>query len=270
MKSRQQSYGTIAVACMTLIGCMAQCDRSMAEPQPVATLAATVQTLEGSLEVQRTGATESQSLSARAPLFGGDVTNTGLNSKATFLFNEGSRLDINSNSIVELTKPERVAGGRQSLFRLVRGEVFMRARSALAVQTRSATAAVRGTAFQLTSDVQGTSVLTVHEGSVDFFNPYGAVVVNASQQSTARFGFAPTTPVPVAIGIHNISWTRDLDQALLSGSVKGTVTSSVTRKKSFWNKGWVRNILLPAVVIGGIAAIVDDDDGPDPLRDNSS
>jgi hypothetical protein len=270
MKVRQRWYGTLAVVSIALIGCVVQCDRAVAESkQPVATLVATVQTLNGALEVQRTGTAATEPLQERAPLYSGDVTNTGANSKATLLFNEGSRLDVNSGSVVEFTKPVRVSGGRQSLFRLIKGEVFMRARSSLAVQTRSATAAVRGTAFDLTSDAQGNSALTVHEGSVDFFNAYGSVVVHAGEQSIARVGFAPTRPMPGPTGISNISWTLALDQALATGAgVKGNVTSVPPRRPSFWNRGWVKNLLVPALVIGVVGVIIDNNDNDDRRRND--
>jgi FecR protein len=256
MKLKRQGYGAMAGVCVTLFACVARCDRAGAESkQAVATLVATVQTLNGALEVQRIGLRESQAIQERASLYGGDVTNTGANSKATLLLNEGSRLDVNTGTIVELTTPVQVGGNRPSYFRLLKGEVFLRARSSLAVQTRSATAAVHGTSLDLTTDAQGVSTLTVHEGSVDFFNPYGTVVVGVGQQSTVRPGFAPTTPVPIA-AYSDTSWTQDLDRALAAGTGISALLKPLATKKTFWQKTWVK-IFMPAVLIGVVAAVVD-------------
>lgn len=248
------------IICMALLGYMVPCRMAVAEPrEQIATLVATVQTLNGALEVQRSGVREVQALRERAPLYGGDVTNTGTNSKATLLLNEGSRLDVNTGTIVEMTTPVQVTGNRQSYFRLLKGEVFLRTRSTLAVQTRSATAAVHGTSLDLTTDAQGNSVVTVHEGSVDFFNPYGSVVVRVGEQSTARPGFAPTAPVPIASYANDISWTRDLDQALAAGVAVNAILRPLARKKSFWKRTWVK-ILVPTLLIGAVAVAVNGDD----------
>ncbi len=61
----------------------------------------------------------------------------------------------------------------------------------------TATAAVRGTTLEMEVLEDGTTVLTVATGEVDFFNDLGSVTVQASQQSTARPGEAPSRPIVV-------------------------------------------------------------------------
>ena len=172
---------------------------------------ATVQTASAPLQVQRSGSAAAVALAQRDPLFIGDVVNTGA-VKATLLFDGGSQLRLNTGTIVELTAPQNV-GGKTSLFRLIRGEVFAQLRPGLAAQTNSATAAVRGTVFDLKVDDNDISTLVVVEGSVEFFNPFGTVAVAQSQQSVARPGQAPTAPVTVGNAGLIIEWTLDLNRA---------------------------------------------------------
>jgi tetratricopeptide (TPR) repeat protein len=67
----------------------------------------------------------------------------------------------------------------------------------LEVRAPGAIAAVEGTTFQLDVSEDGTTVLTVAEGRVQFFNELGNVTVLSSQQSTAQVGQAPTRPIVV-------------------------------------------------------------------------
>ncbi len=172
---------------------------------------ATVQTASAPLQVQRSGSAASAALAQSDPLFTGDVVNTG-GVKATLLFDGGSQLRLNTGTILELTPPQNV-GGKTTLFRLIRGEVFAQLRPGLAATTNSATAAVRGTVFDLRVDENDVSTLVVVEGSVEFFNPFGNVAVGQAQQSVARPGQAPTAPVTVGNAGLIIEWTLDLNRA---------------------------------------------------------
>ena len=167
------------------------------------------------MQVQRSSSATPIALSERAALFIGDVVSTGGGAKATLLFDGGSQLRLNSGTIIELTAPKTVGAGKSSVFRLLRGEVFAQLRPGLAAETRSATAAVRGTVFDLKVDENDASTLVDVEGSVDFFNPFGAVAVGQAQQSVARPGQAPTSPVTVGNAGLIVEWTLDLDRAVV-------------------------------------------------------
>ena len=179
--------------------------------QPVATVLTTI----GSNTVRKHGVTASTLLVIRGALSPGDVVSTGVKGKATILFSDGSQVRLNQNSRIELTPPVSAGKGKRSLFRVVWGEVWVRLRPGNAVQTRSAIAGARGTEFQLAVDQDETAILTVTEGSVDFFNEYGAVLVQESQQSVARLGSAPTTPVTVGNAGFIVEWTLDLERAAI-------------------------------------------------------
>ncbi len=138
---------------------------------------ATLQTANGSVTVRRTGAANFVALGANASLLQGDEVRTGANSKATLLFANGSQVRLNAKSSIVITPPVAVGRGKQSLFRVLSGEVLSRLRPGQAVQTRNAIAGVRGTVLHLKIDPDDSTTLTVVEGEVEFFNEFGAVIV---------------------------------------------------------------------------------------------
>jgi tetratricopeptide (TPR) repeat protein len=185
----------------------------LAHAQPPAV--ALVTTSKGTVSVRRKAGAVTVALVKSNVLHVSDIVATGANGKATLLFSDGSHVKLNSNTVIEITAPSNVRTGQQSLFRAVAGEVWARLQRGKAVQTRFAIGGVRGTEINLQVAVDGTTVLTVLEGSVDFYNELGAVVVNESQQSTVRPGQAPTAPVTVGNAGLLIEWTLDLNRALV-------------------------------------------------------
>jgi hypothetical protein len=137
-------------------------------------------------------------LAKRSYLNAGDVVRTGAKGNARLLLVSGSQIRLGQNSAVQLTESTTVKGGRRSFFRALAGQVYARLAPNSAVRTPTAVAGVRGTYIRLDVDGNdGTTVLTVLEGSVDFFNDFGEVIVKESQQSTAAPGTAPTNPIHV-------------------------------------------------------------------------
>src|SRR4028118_666829 len=129
----QKKSNTLRVLTRALMLTCVLCLADMVKAQPQPPSLATVQTLTGQLEVQRSGATTALLLAERSGLFASDVVSTGLDSKAGLLFNDGSRLLLNANTIVELTTPAPVGSGpvgkgNPSLFRLAQGAGAARAR----------------------------------------------------------------------------------------------------------------------------------------------
>jgi len=199
---------------------------------------ATVQAASGTLSVKRSGTTALAALRVRSNLNIGDLVGTGANSKATLLFTNGSQLRMNANSAVEITAPSNVGRGKTSLFRAISGEVWARLRPGQAAQTRSAIAGVRGTEFILQIAADDTTTLTVIDGAVEFFNPFGEVVVGQSQQSVARVGSAPTAPLTIENAGLILEWTLDLDRALIPREKvfvsldRPTVTTELAKRRA--------------------------------------
>ncbi|MGC9318628.1 MAG: tetratricopeptide repeat protein, partial [Armatimonadota bacterium] len=140
----------------------------------------------------RAGA-EGQWVQSRAGslLPGGSRLRTGPGGRAEIAFPDGTvfRMGQRSDLVVQAATQAKVS----------RGQIYARiiAGTAMKVSGATATAAVRGTTLSLEVAEDGTTVLTVATGEVDFYNDLGSVVVAESQQSTARPGEAPTRPIVI-------------------------------------------------------------------------
>ncbi len=121
----------------------------------------------------------------------GSRIRTGPRSKCQITFPNGSIIRMGERTDLVIQKATNV--------QLTTGQLYARiiSGSAATVTGEQATAAVKGTTLQFEVADDGTTVLTVAEGEVSFFNDLGTVTVAAAQQSTARPGEAPTRPIVV-------------------------------------------------------------------------
>lgn len=166
--------------------------------------------------MRRNASANSVALNVRNVLYAGDIISTGPRSGLTLLFINGAQVRVNANTTLTILAPEKTIKGKQKLFRVQRGEVWARLRPNDAIQTDTAIAGVRGTEIDLNVADDGTTVLTVLEGEVDFFNQYGEVTVRRNEQSVARPGTAPTTPVSIQNPGFIIEWTLDLSRSVIA------------------------------------------------------
>ena len=139
----------------------------------------------------------------------GDVVRTGAQSRAAILLADETQLKLSANTQLQLAVVRQSsnllvrvaqAGARadQSILNISGGEVWLRSKGApgaLRVSTPAVTAAIRGTEFDLRVASDGESTATVLEGSIDYRNEQGFVIVNAGEQGRARIGQAPTKTV---------------------------------------------------------------------------
>ena len=188
-------------------------DPGQAQVKPISVV--TVGTSGGQLSVRRKGTASISPLLPRHALYVGDIVFTGPRGRASLLFPDGAQVRLNANASIEITPPRRLRNGKVSLFRALAGQVWARLRPGNAIETRTAILGVRGTEIVLEVGDDGTTTLTVTEGSVDFSNEFGDVIVEQSQQSVARPGAAPTQPVTVANAGFIVEWTLDLDRAVV-------------------------------------------------------
>jgi hypothetical protein len=139
----------------------------------------------------------------------GYVIQTDPKGRAEVLFDDGTEVKIDIRTVLELL------ASRSRPVHVIRGQVFLRARSELRINTPTADCHVFGTDFHLAVAEDGTTTLTVVEGAVEFSNPQGRVVVRDGLQSTARSGQPPTTPKP-AVNLPNIIvWTDEVQPVAL-------------------------------------------------------
>jgi len=130
------------------------------------------------------------------PLFTKERVRTLTASRAAVLFLDETQVKLNAGAVLTIEDVRRESGG-PTTFQLLQGEGWFRTKnpkSGVTVRTPTAAAAIRGTEINLLVRA-GETVLTVVEGSAEFSNEQGAILVNAGEEATARPGAAPTKRV---------------------------------------------------------------------------
>ena len=171
----------IATWCLIFCGSMA----AYAQSRAIATLLAT----RGTVAVIRGGGPLAATRSGLL-LQAGDVVRTGANGSARLVTIDGKRATLGPNAVVEIA----VRGARINAGRVA---VWITGNGRTEIATPAAVAAADGTGFLVDVAPDGTTTLTVAEGTVEFYNERGREAVSAKQQSTARPGQAPTRPIAV-------------------------------------------------------------------------
>ena len=141
----------------------------------------------------------------------GDRIRTGPDGSVHIVRDEGQRIALGPNTEVVLREPDKPRRWRLIVGRML---AFLVGHRRLEVRAPGAIAAAEGTTFQLDVTEDGTTVLTVVQGEVQFFNNLGSVTVLSSQQSTAEPGQAPTRPIvvdPSAL----IAWEANLQTLII-------------------------------------------------------
>lgn len=126
-------------------------------------------------------------------LLAGHFVRTGEYSRMGLLFSDRTQLRLNEKTVLQIKD-----AGAQTRLRLDAGRAWTQSRtlpSKLYMETPSATAAIRGTDWDLEVDENGRAVLTVLSGEVEFFNDFGRILVQQNESAEARVGRAPTKMV---------------------------------------------------------------------------
>ncbi len=124
----------------------------------------------------------------------GQFVRTGELSRMGLAFIDQSQIRINQNTLLQIKEVAPPGSASQTVLDLVKGRAWSQAKSAsrgVRIQTPSATAAIRGTDWELSVDDEGRSTLTVLSGEVEFFNDAGRLTVRSNEQATAEVGKAP-------------------------------------------------------------------------------
>ncbi len=130
------------------------------------------------------------------PLFVEERVRTLASSRAAILFIDETQVKLNAGSVLTVQSMQRTGGA--TILTLLSGAGWFRTKSGAAgvtVRTPAAAASIRGTEINVAVGADDVTVLTVIEGSVDFSNAQGSLLVNAGEEGTARPGQAPTKRV---------------------------------------------------------------------------
>ncbi|MBU1733428.1 MAG: TonB-dependent receptor [Gammaproteobacteria bacterium] len=127
-------------------------------------------------------------------LFAGHFVKTGDLSKMALLFVDQTQLSLNQNSQLQIKQVQDSQKNLDTTVRLNQGRSWTQSKqisNRLTMETPSATAAIRGTDWEMEVDENGKSTLTVLSGAVEFYNEQGRVTVNKNEQAVAEVGKAP-------------------------------------------------------------------------------
>src|SRR5262249_4098259 len=134
-----------------------------------------------------------QPAAAQLGLFASDYVRTGAYSRMGLLFRDRTQVRLAEKTLLQI-KSAPLSAADPTVLRLEQGGSWSqtnRTPSNLYLETPSATAAVRGTDWEVEVFEGGRSLLTVLSGQVVFSNPQGSVTVGRYEQAQAIPGQAP-------------------------------------------------------------------------------
>ncbi len=125
-----------------------------------------------------------------------DRIKTGKNSKAEIRFDDGTKMQLLSNTIATLKNYNLSKTGRKSNVVLKKGSVFanvsrLKRKSSFRVSTVTGVAGVRGTQFYVSINKKKKMKVEVYKGKVNVSAKNKTVIVKANQQTTVEKGKAP-------------------------------------------------------------------------------
>jgi hypothetical protein len=188
-------------------------------------------------------------------LFAHDRIRTGAASRAALLYSDQTLHRMGEKSELEILPPNGSSGS--GLLNVVTGRHYFATRTPKdfgKVQTPTVTAAIKGTEFAVDVEADGTTTITMIEGTVEASNPYGTVTVVKGEQAVAAPGSAPQKRIvvhprdAVAWALHYPAVVGGADAARLAGM--GSAGEGLTRAATLLSQGQVDEA-RPLVAAGG-------------------
>ena len=168
----------------------------------------------GFLIVRTDGIEERLEGNGNLQLYEGDVLKTQAASQALIEFSNGIQVALNENTEFTILSRWEKASGFTRILRLKQGEVWVDTQGGpkpLEIETPVATAAVKGTEFDLLVSPDGQSTLTVIKGVVEFGTAFGTCPIKTSTISYGNRGKKCTKPAPLNVG-PTVAWTNGIRQ----------------------------------------------------------
>jgi hypothetical protein len=212
-------------------------------------------------EIQRTG--ERVPAQVKKPVFWGDVVNTGHLARARLTLDDGSVLNVGSDSLLRVLKHD--AANQQTDLELTYGQVRANAvkmtkpGSGFQVRTPTAVAGVVGTDFFLGFENFITQLI-VFQGKVQFCNLGGACIeVGAGMASAVRGNNAPDQPVTATTANVTTATTSTAPSgpggagAGAGAGVGGVATGTVVAHSALFVGVMAVAVAVPVAVIRSVA-----------------
>ncbi|HET7728480.1 MAG TPA: tetratricopeptide repeat protein [Usitatibacter sp.] len=165
----------------------------LALPAAHAASNAEIVSLEGKGEYREAQASSWRPAALKQPLFPSNFVRTGDLSRMAILFPDRTQVRLAQNSVLQI---KEAAAGKdaRTILHLNSGRSWVQSKTApggLTMETPTATAAIRGTDWEMAVAPDGTSTLSVFSGEVEFSNAHGGVIVGVNEQAVAEKGRAP-------------------------------------------------------------------------------
>jgi hypothetical protein len=147
------------------------------------------------------------------PLYEGDECKTERAGKAFIRLADGTQVAMNEETTFLVQARREKARGVTRIFKLLVGEMWVKTTEpvSIEIETPVATAAIKGTEFNIQVRPDGKSTLTVIEGLVEFGTPFGTCPIRTSTVSFGERGKKCTKPAEIDPS-PAISWIADLVQ----------------------------------------------------------
>lgn len=144
-------------------------------------------------------------------LYEGDECKTERASKAFIRLTDGTQVAMNEETIFLVQARREKGKGIIRIFKLFVGEMWLKTAEPvpIEVETPVATAAIKGTEFNIRVQPDGKSTLTVIEGLVEFGTPFGTCPIRTSTVSFGERGKRCTKPAPIDAS-QAITWIADV------------------------------------------------------------
>lgn len=132
-------------------------------------------------------------------LYEGDECKTERASKAFIRLADGTQVAMNEETTFLVQTRREKAKGITRIFKLLVGEMWLKTGEpvSIEVETPVATAAIKGTEFNIKVQPDGKSTLTVIEGLVEFGTPFGTCPIRTATVSFGERGKKCTKPAPL-------------------------------------------------------------------------
>lgn len=145
------------------------------------------------------------------PLYESDECKTERASKAYIRLTDGTQVAMNEETTFLVQSRREKTKGITRIFKLLVGEMWLKTAEPvpIEVETPVATAAIKGTEFNIRVQADGKSTLTVVEGLVEFGTPFGTCPIRTSNVSFGERGKKCTKPAPIDPS-QAITWIADV------------------------------------------------------------
>ncbi len=156
--------------------------------------AAEIVSLQGQGDQRGANVTEWSPARQAQVLAAGDFVRTRESARMALVFADETQLRLHQNTVLQV-KAIATPGQAVTTLRLDAGRAWTQTRrpagSTLQMETPAATAAIRGTDWDIRVAPDGRTMLTVLSGTVDFGNEQGRIAVGANEAAYAEVGKAP-------------------------------------------------------------------------------